>query len=91
MLQCVITVHDTERIKRTPALLSLAEKNAQVLSVSLFPSHLPFCFSLCVRVFMRRKQRVCISVCSSYPSGTLHRFCLQATDLFFSVLNEVDI
>lgn len=92
MLQCVITIHDTERIKQTPALLSLAEKkkgkkNAQVLSVSLFSvSHLPLSFALCVCA-----ECVCISVCSGYPSGAFHRFCLQDSDLFFSALNGVDI
>ena len=33
---------------------------------------------------------MCISVCSCYPSGVLHRFCPEASDLFFSAINQVE-
>lgn len=43
MLQYVITVHDRQKLKLTPAMLSLAEKkNAQVLSCFLIPLSLTF-------------------------------------------------
>lgn len=56
MLQYVITVHDRQKLKLTPAMLSLAEKkNAQVLSCFLIPSLSPS--------FLFLWEIVCLSKC----------------------------
>lgn len=64
MLQCVITIHDTERIKQTPALLSLAEKKkgkkTPRCSLSLFSPSLTS-LSVSLSVFV---QSVCAFLCA---------------------------
>lgn len=66
-----------------------------MLSVSFTSLSIPLavCVRVCLWVSVYAEETACvlISVCSSYPSGALHRFCLQASDLFFSALTEVDI
>ena len=104
LLQCVITVHDGEN--ETHLLCSVWQiKYALVLCVCLSLCLSPPFLSLFLCVFMCLSVSECIcvgnSVCvhcsvlcalfSSYPSDAVHQFCLQASDLFFSALNEVDL